>query len=105
MKNKDLIIQLIKQDLKHQKLLSGLEQVGLEDNNYYDLEIISIVQELMQIKSDDLSDTFTDVYYSFMREVINVEVTELDDKVPAIASQCYEMLRSLVKIGERVCVK
>ena len=105
MKNKDLIIQLIKQDLKHQKLLSGLEQVGLEDNNYYDLEIISIVQELMQIKSDDLSDTFTDVYYSFMREVINVEVTELDDQVPAIASQCYDMLRSLVKIGERVCVE
>ena len=102
MKNKDLIIQLIKQDLKHQKLVSGLAQVGLEDRNFYDLEIISIVQDLMQITNDDLTDTFTDVYYSFMKEVSNVEVAELEEKTLAIASRCYEMLRSVVKIAERV---
>lgn len=104
MKNKDLIIQLIKQDLKHQKLISGLAQVGLEDNSFYELEILTIVQKLMDIKSDELSDTFTDVYYSFMREGCIVEIAEFEEKLPVIATQCYEMLKSLGKIGERVAV-
>ncbi|MEL6560270.1 MAG: hypothetical protein AAFQ94_18925 [Bacteroidota bacterium] len=104
MKNKKLIIQLIKQDLKHRKLVSGLAQLGLEDHNTYDLEILEIIEELMQVKDGELSDTFTAVYYSFMQEVIKVDVQELDAHISAIANQCYDMLDALMKIRERVCV-
>ena len=102
MNNKDLIIQLIQQDLKHNKLTRGLFQLGFEDGSFYDLEILTIVHHLMGIKSDELEDTFTDIYCSFMYEVKDIDSSELDDKIPLIANQCYGMLKSLVDIDNRV---
>ena len=102
MENQGLIVQLIQQDLKHNKLIRGLLQLGLDDGSFYDLEIFTIVHHLMGIKSDELEDTFTDIYCSFMYEVNDIDSSELDDKIPLIANQCYEMLKSLVEIESRV---
>ncbi|MEL7222390.1 MAG: hypothetical protein AAGJ93_13795 [Bacteroidota bacterium] len=92
-------------DLKHQKLISGLAQVGLEDSNLYDLDILTIIQQMMPINSEELSDTFTDVYYSFIREISNVETAQMDEQIPDIAYRCYEMLISLEKVGEGMAVR
>ena len=102
MKNDNLIIQLIQQDLKHNKLVKGLFQLGLDDESFYYLEIFTIVQQLMNIQSDELADTFSDVYCCFMHEVFDIDLLELDDKIPSIANQCYQMLKSLVEIETRV---
>ena len=102
MEQKDLIIQLIQQDLKHNKLIRGLLQLGLDDGSFYDLEIFTIVHHLMGIQSDELEDTFTDIYCSFMYEVNDIDSSELDDKIPLIANQCYGMLKSLIDIDSRV---
>ncbi|MEO9802244.1 MAG: hypothetical protein ABJF04_03300 [Reichenbachiella sp.] len=102
MEQKDLIIQLIQQDLKHNKLTKSLMQIGLDDGGLYGLEILTIVCELMGIKDDNLSDTWADVYYSFLNEVYAIDPSELDDKLPFIANQCYGLLKSLVEIENRI---
>lgn len=54
------------------------------------------------IKSDELEDTFTDIYCSFMYEVNDIDSSELDDKIPLITNQCYGILKSLIDIDNRV---
>ena len=102
MEQKELIIQLIQQDLKHNKLIRGLLQLGLVDGSFYDLEIFTMVHHLMGIQNDELEDTFTDIYCSFMYDVCDIDSSELDDKIPLIANQCYGMLKSLVDIENKV---
>lgn len=98
MNKENLIIQLIEQDLKHNKLIKGLLELGLADGSFYDLDIFMMVHELMGIKNDELEDTFTDVYCRFMSEVNDIHILELDNKIPLMAHKCYGMLKSLVDI-------
>lgn len=66
------------------------------------LEIMTIVKLFIGIKSDELADTFTDLYCSFMREVDAIDPSELDENIPTVANRCFEMLASLVEIEVRV---
>lgn len=55
MKNIDLIIQLIQQDLKHQQLIEKLENLILIGKEKHHLELLNVVQNLMKVpKSAEL---------------------------------------------------
>ena len=44
---KDKIITLLEQDIKHNRLLNGLEEIGLTDNDKYSLSIDLLVANMM----------------------------------------------------------
>lgn len=53
MDKKQLIVKLIAQDVKHNQLTNGLEEIGLSDNENYTLDIVSIVLSLMNLQPTD----------------------------------------------------
>ena len=92
-KSKVRDFEINSQDLKHCKLTKSFLELGLDDGGLYDLDILTMVSHLMGIQSDELENTFTDIYCSFMYEVCDIDSSELDDKIPSIANQCYDMLK------------
>ena len=49
MSDKELIINLIQQDLKHSQLVLGLDELGMEASDKHCLEILDIVANLMKV--------------------------------------------------------
>lgn len=49
MKNKDLIITLIQQDLKHQQLIDRMENLIAIEKGKHHLELLNLVYDLMKV--------------------------------------------------------
>jgi len=69
--NRDIIIKLIEQDIKHNQLLNGLNKIGLTDNERYTLDIVWIVVDMMGIEKTKLSERWLDLYHSTMLNIPN----------------------------------
>ncbi|MEL7146991.1 MAG: hypothetical protein AAFO69_11520 [Bacteroidota bacterium] len=102
MKKKELIVQLIRQDLKHHKLISGLTKLGFEDDGAYQLDNHAIITKLMGLPKERVSDTWNEIYLSFMQDTQTIETQQMDIEIDRIADRCYKMLKSLVKIDQRI---
>jgi len=46
MKNKDLIIQLIQEDMRHNQLVLNLDRIGLHSGGNYDLSLFEVIANL-----------------------------------------------------------
>lgn len=64
---KQLALHLIKQDIKHNQLLNGLNQLGLYDNERYTLDLVGVVGELLDIR---LTEKNLNFYHSKMLDVL-----------------------------------
>lgn len=95
MNNKELIINLIQQDLKHNQLLSGLEKIGLGVELHY-LRILEIVSKLMNVPDGEVDDLWSELYIKFMQEAIQFEITSNADTLKPLAVTCYGRLKSLL---------
>ena len=102
MKKKELITQLIRQDLKYHKLVNGLTQLGFEDDGTYQLDNHDIISQLMGLPKESMSDTWNELYHSFMQDANQVDFQQLDGEIDLIAAKCYKMLKSMVKIEQRM---
>lgn len=54
MRHKTLIIQLIRQDLKHSQLTGSLKSLGLEDGGLYALDLMALVAQFMKVPAAKL---------------------------------------------------
>ncbi len=101
MKNRDLIINLIQKDLKHNQLVLNLNGIGLDCNGYYDLSMLRTVAKLMGIKEGSISDQFGDLYESYMQESVQNVITHNPKSFADMATKCYESLLACVDIEDR----
>jgi len=101
MNNKDLILQLIQQDLKHHQLTEGLRYLGLDDGGLHSLNILPIVAQLMGIPKRKVNDRWSEVYHSFMAEAHKTPCSTLGKELEPIAAKCYEMLLACQEIENR----
>jgi len=69
--NRDNIIKLIENDIKHNQLLNGLNEIGLTDNERYTLDVVWIVADMMGIEKTKLSERWLDLYHSTMLNIPN----------------------------------
>lgn len=98
MSNKELIIALIQQDLKHSQLVSGLDSLGLEASDKHCLQILEIVSELMGVPVDgEIEFAWGRMYVSLMAEVVHFEVEHTADNLRSYAETCYQELCSILK--------
>lgn len=63
---KEIIIQLIVEDIKHNQLLNGLYAIGLSDNERYTSNIPLVVAQLMQKQPKDY---WLDTYHQTMLNI------------------------------------
>ena len=94
--NKELIISLIQQDLKHNQLTTGLTLIG-HDSEIYSLEIVDIVAQLMGIDKDEISDQWADIYFSFFDQAHHYEVSEKALELKVLATRCFEKLAAIME--------
>lgn len=102
MENKELILRLIQQDLKHNQLTHGLFQIGLENNGTHDLDILSIVAQLMQVPQGKFEDRWCDLYFSYMNEASKTEIANNTENLLPMAQDCYNMLQNYIEIENRI---
>lgn len=102
MQNKELILQLIQQDLKHNQLTEGLRHLGLSDDGLYCIDLLSIIERLMEIPDGETDDRRTRIYVSFMCEAHQYGVSELGKELKPLAEKCYEMMVTCLEIETRI---
>lgn len=96
MSNKQLIVRLIQQDLKHCQLLFGLNRIGLDGDEKHHLQIFDIIYELMKVpESIELDWGVT--YQNYMKQVSLIEIEQTDAHLKLLAELCYKHLRTLVQ--------
>jgi hypothetical protein len=98
--NQEMVIYLIKQDLRHIQLLRLLEKLGFDIENFY-LDILAPVAELMGVPEDKISDQLAYVYDSYMNEAENYPITGRGEHLDVLATQCYEMIQKCIVVEKR----
>lgn len=66
---KEKIITLIVEDMKHNRLINGLEGIGLSDNDRHVLALDIFIAELMGYNSGNIPDTWLDKYQNTMLSI------------------------------------
>jgi len=96
MKNKDLIISLIQQDLKHNQLVEGLENLGLDGGGLHYLGVLELVCRLMKVP-ENVQDQWSELYIGFMKEAAKHEIEEKPDSLRPLAEVCYYKLKHTLR--------
>ncbi|UTW66369.1 hypothetical protein KFE94_17215 [bacterium SCSIO 12643] len=103
MTNKDLIVRLIQQDLKHNQLTARLRKAGLEGDEVFYLGILEIVSDLMGVpRVNDIEERWSDIYISFMNDVVHFEISGRSDSYKPLAEMCYIRLKSAIEFGQNM---
>lgn len=100
MDNHDLVIYLIRQDLRQMQLLRQLEKGGMDIEMHYS-DIMTVVGQMMGLPEKGISDQFSGLYNSFMEEAEKYEITGTGSHLTALASKCYLTLKSCIEIEGR----
>jgi hypothetical protein len=93
MEHRNLIIQLLVQDMKHEQLINGLSTLGFE-SDFHSLELFFIIAELMGINKEQVSHNWTDTYMGFMQQVNNYPITKNGENLLPLAEACYHFLQT-----------
>jgi hypothetical protein len=96
MKKKSTIIDLIKQDLIHSKLIYGLDEMML-NTRMYKLELRRIIFELMELEDHKSISAITHHYASLSTKMKRVEVENWDDEIDKLAAGIYNYLMNMKK--------
>ena len=90
--NKPLILHLLQQDLRHNQLLPGLENLQLHSGGCYELDIRRTVAQLMGMPQGHIPDRFLQLYDALMQESQHVAPSEQPEAFKLLALYCYEQL-------------
>jgi hypothetical protein len=101
MKKKQLILQLLIQDMRHYQLIHLLKKKGMNTDLHY-LEIVTLVGNLMGASPGKLSDLFVGLYMSFMEEAAFYKITGRGENLQILAEHGYGMLKCCLEIEGRV---
>jgi len=96
MKKKATIIDLIKQDLIHTKLIYGLDEVGL-NAKMYTLELRRIIFELMELEDHKSISAINYHYASLSTKMKRVEIETLKEETEKLAAGIYNYLINMKK--------
>ncbi|MFY9309180.1 MAG: hypothetical protein WAQ28_09070 [Bacteroidia bacterium] len=94
MLSKEIIINLIKDDLINTRLVYGLENLGLNAGNYY-LHLNETIFQLIGIEED--KDEFFDKYIEECRTVEKIDIFNHPDLLDNMALQLYDKLQKEYK--------
>ncbi len=97
MKTKNLIISLIQQDLKHNQLVIGLDNIGLQAGEKHHLELLNIVYDLMKVPQAVEMD-WGMTYTNYMNKALRYKIRSTSKGLRHQAELCYTHLKCIVDI-------
>ena len=66
---RDRIIALIAEDIKHNRLLNGLDSIGLNDNDRYTLSLDLVIADTMGYPKGKVPDKWLETYHETMLSI------------------------------------
>lgn len=96
MDHQNLIITLIQQDLKHNQLVVGLMNMGLDSSGLHYLEIINMVSDLMNVPEGEIENDWGEIYVKYMNESVTYDVTVSTSSLRTLAETCYQELKEVL---------
>lgn len=96
MTQKDLIIALLCQDLKHSQFLLGLDDLGLSASDKHSLELFDIIAKLMHVPEGEAESNWARVYLTYMSESREVAIEHTSAPMLPFAVECFEDLREVL---------
>jgi hypothetical protein len=97
MQNKELIISLIQQDLKHHQLVVGLDNIGLEAFDKHLLELFDVIYKLMEVPESAESE-WGKTYTKYMNFAVNYELESTSESLEPLAGGCFQHLQAIIDI-------
>jgi len=94
MKNKTIILKIILQDLQHNQLRLGLQNIGLDDACLYSSDMLPVITELMGVPQKDVEDKWGEKYCELIGEADKFKISDKGEALKPLAEKCYEMLLS-----------
>ena len=95
MVNKELIISLIKDDLRNTKLVNGLNKIGLKADDYY-LHLSDTIFELMGFEDTPQTETLIEFYYEYSRKIEEINIIECSTQIDDLAVDIFEKLENMI---------
>jgi hypothetical protein len=80
---KEKIIALLVEDIKHNQLLNGLDSIGLWNHDCYVLELDILIADLMGYRHGMIPDSWLDIYHKTMLSIPN-NLTPKEAKIRAV---------------------
>lgn len=102
MSEKELIISLIQQDLKHCQLIVGLDELGLEASDKHCLGILDIVANLMRVPEGNVEFDWGRTYVTYMANCTVIDVEYTSDWMRPYAETCYDDLIQVLNSGNAI---
>ncbi len=99
MNTKELIIRIIQEDLKHSQLLEGLNNLGLEPDQFHSLRLMDIVSDLMKVPSGKVAFQWGLIYTEFLQKAGILKIETNSESLRDLAESCYNQL--LKELPER----
>jgi len=91
MTEKELIISLIKDDLTNIRLITGMEKLGLDYDQYY-LQLSETFFALIDFKSKEWEERAYDEYLEYSKKVLSIDIAKHPEKLTAMANTVYNKL-------------
>jgi hypothetical protein len=96
MENKsNIVIELIKQDMRFHQYLSSLRNSGI-DTSTFELDLMGIVAILMKAKGETLPDAWMELYAVELHKSQNFSIEALGNNLYPLAEECYYLLVTAV---------
>ncbi len=91
MKNKQLILSLIKDDLINTKLVNGLTEMGLHAENYF-LYLGQTIFKLMEFEDSKETEQVFERYVQLTKKVVLIDISESHQPLDELVLEIYEEL-------------
>ena len=92
MDKSEIIIEVIKQDMRFNQFIVALRKLDVEV--HFDLDLMSIVAELIGINKENMTDSWMELYVTKLSKCENVQIEPLGKNLYLLAQECYEALKS-----------
>lgn len=102
---KELILSLIKADMRNNKLITGLDNAGALVEDFY-TDLGTVILKLVGFGDAERDDDLYDFYVQTMEELIDLEVSEFVEKLNYLAVDFYnELLSEKILRQENVVIE
>lgn len=92
MKTRDLVIELIRQDMKHQQLVEAICRAGFETDLHH-LHIMPLVARLMYPKETEPEAGWIETYMECLGAAARLPIAARAENLRSAAEECYLLLR------------
>lgn len=107
MKNKEIAICLILQDLKRAQLITGLRRLHLDPENH-ESDLLEFVLVFMGVEPPpgeilpNVIDDLNEVYNSFLDQAMSYPISGRGTELRPLAEQCYKNVAACVRWDDRM---